>query len=105
MLRKLPHSKSAPLECASLSLLAPCGAAACCRAREMYAHSRWRALFGAAGNRNKPPGAKTHKGTLGLSRFRRLARIHLLRMVQFMTLSWSFDVLLCLHGVRSQPGL
>jgi hypothetical protein len=45
MLRKLPHSKSAPLECASLSLLAPCGAAACCRAREMYAHSRWRALL------------------------------------------------------------
>jgi hypothetical protein len=32
-LSKLPHSRGAPVECASL--LAPCAAAACCRAPEI----------------------------------------------------------------------
>jgi hypothetical protein len=46
------------------------------------------------------------KGTLGLSRLRRLARIYFLRIVRLsFDAIWSSDVLLCLHGMRSQPVL
>jgi hypothetical protein len=57
-------------------------------------------------NQNPPPGHEGPKDTLGLSGFRRLARIHFLRIVRLsFDAIWSSDVLLCLHGMRSQPVL